>query len=85
MSTRAEPIASQTLDAEIVRRLCGDVLDRTVADILETGASVADVEAAMVWMTGETDAMGEARLPLSGVPAAVNDLLIVEQDIDNER
>jgi hypothetical protein len=73
------------LNAEIVRRLCGDILDQTVADILETGASVADVEAAMAWMTGETDAMGEARVPLSGLPAAVYDLLIVEQDGDDER
>lgn len=85
MSSRADPIAPQMLNAEIVRRLCGDILDQTVADILETGASVADVEAAMAWMTGETDAMGEARVPLSGLPAAVYDLLIVEQDGDDER
>lgn len=85
MSTGAEPIAPPPLDAEIVRRLCGDVLDGTVVDILETGASVADVEAAMAWMTGEADAVGEARAPLSGVPAAVYDLLIVEQDGDDDR
>ncbi len=81
----ADAAATQKLDAELVGRLCGDVLDTTVAAIVETGASVADLEAAMAFIYGESDAMGEERRPLSGAAAQIYDLLIAEQDTADER
>jgi hypothetical protein len=59
-----------------IRRLCGDLLDWKVAAILATDASQVDIEAAMAWLEGESDVMGEERRPLAGRSAAVYDLLV---------
>jgi len=85
MAGRAEAAATQKLDAEFVGRLCGDLLDTTVAAIVETGGSVADLEAAMAFIYGESDTMGEERRPLSGAAALIYDLIIAEQDTADER
>ena len=43
--------------------------DVTVAAIQATGATGDQLEAAVAWAQGESDVMGEARIPLSGVVA----------------
>ena len=85
MTDRAEPAADQRLDPEGVVRLCGDILDGTVTAIVDTGASLSDLEAAMAFLYGEDDAMGEERRPLTGAAAAIYDLLVAEQDTADDR
>jgi hypothetical protein len=63
-----------TLTAENVRELCGDVLDWKVAAILALQPSSGDVAAAAAWASGE-DELGQAGRPLAGVAAQVYDLL----------
>ncbi|HEV2366057.1 MAG TPA: hypothetical protein VGS12_17875 [Caulobacteraceae bacterium] len=75
----------QRLDGVIVRRLAGDLPDGVVSTVLKTGASLADFEAALAWLQGESDIMGEARRPLEGPAARVYDLLVVERDPGEER
>jgi hypothetical protein len=82
---KADTNAELTLDAQAVRRLCGDVLDATVAAIVESGASVADLELALAWRDGLSGARSETGQPLSGAAAQVYDLLIAEQDAADER
>ncbi len=73
-----------TLDAEAVRRLCGDITDATISAILAVGASIADLEAAIAWAAGESDVMGEARRPLAGASAAIYELLAADDEFDEE-
>jgi hypothetical protein len=80
-----ESAGNQRLDPDLVVRLCGDILDRTVTAIVETGASLSDLEAAMAFLYGEDDAMGEERRPLSGTAAVIYDLLVAEQGAAEER
>jgi hypothetical protein len=80
-----EPAANQRLDPESVVRLCGDILDGTVTAIVDTGASLSDLEAAMAFLYGESDTMGEERRPLTGAAAEIYDLLATEQDTADER
>ena len=76
--------AAGTLDSETVRRLCGDILDETVIAILETGASVADLETALTWRDGRDDDTAEEH-PLSGAAQAVYDLLTADEEAIEER
>ena len=73
-------------DADAVRRLCGNVTDRQVAEILGTGAGLDDIEVAVGWASGEDDVMGKERRPLSGGAVAVYDILVAEDvDWDDDR
>lgn len=75
---------SGVLTEEVVRALSRDLLDATVAKIVATGFTVADLEAALAWAAGEDDEMGETRHPLTGPAAAIYDLLTTEYDPSEE-
>lgn len=79
-----EFVASGTLDASTVRRLCGDVSDQTISAVLGTGASLAELEAAVAWLQGQSEIMGEEPNPLEGAAAQVYDLLLAEEDLAEE-
>jgi hypothetical protein len=64
-----------------VTRLCGDIEERKVAAILATGASLAELEEALAWVAGESDVMGEARLPVAGTVAELYDILVEGEDL----
>ena len=72
------------LDPAEVRRHCGDILDWQVEAILETGATVEDLNAARAWMDGQDDVMGEERRPLTGTAAQVYDILAAGEPFDDE-
>jgi hypothetical protein len=74
-----EPTGADPLDAETVRQLCGDISDETVIAILGAGATVAEVEAAVAWLRGQSETMGEEPHALEGAAAQVYDLLIEEE------
>ncbi len=67
-----------------LRRLCGDIIDWKLSAIIETGASIEEVEEAVAWASGENDVMGEARKPLSGTVAAVYDILTADDELAAE-
>jgi hypothetical protein len=83
--TDQTPSPVAPLDAEQVRGLCGELLDDTVAKIIESGATLAELETALAWAKGQDDVMGEAEEPLSGAAAVVFDLLASEDDLFEER
>lgn len=74
---------SKLTHAEI-RRLCGDVTDERVAELLATGATIEDLEVALAWSAGASDVMGAARKPLEGKAAQVYELLSSELDEDED-
>jgi hypothetical protein len=69
------------LSHDDVTRLCGDIDEAKVAAILATGASLAELEEALAWATGESDVMGEARRPVAGAVAELYDILVEGEDL----
>ena len=80
MTTAAGP-GGAALSASDIASLCGEVAGWKIARILETGASVADLEVAVHYMQGETDVLGAARVPLEGRAATVYEILAADEDI----
>jgi hypothetical protein len=80
--TRAPDLpARRLLDHDDVRRIAGDVGDAKIAAILATRASCDELEEAIAWASGESDVMGEARLPLSGTVGQLYDILVQNEDV----
>jgi hypothetical protein len=79
--TTAKPAISHD---EVVS-VCGDILDWKIKAIVDTGATLTDVEAACAWAVGADEALGEERQPLSGVTAQVYDILIAGQEFTDDR
>ena len=63
------------LTSDDIRRLGGPVADNTVAAILATGASIADLEVAVIYARGEGDYVDRLGHPLSGTVAQLTDIL----------
>lgn len=52
------------------------------ARILETGATFAEIEQALLWARGAGERLGEEERPLAGRVGAVYDLLVEEEQPD---
>lgn len=79
-------ITARKLTHELIVGITGETSDAKVAAILATRASVEDLEEAVAWASGESDVMGEERLPLSGLASAVYDILTADEAYqDDER
>lgn len=76
--------SARPLGADDVRHLCGDIADWKVSAILAVGASLEEIETAVAWAAGEDDVMGEERRPLSGLSAAVYDVLDADEEFGDE-
>lgn len=79
-------MAHQMISQADVRRLLGPIDDHKVAEILETGASIADLERAAAYLALETDVMGELEKPLSGRAGLIYELVRRDEaEPDEER
>lgn len=67
--------------ADDVQRLFGPVADHTVVEILETGASLSDLEHVAMLLAQEDDVMGDMRRPLTGATARVFDIVMSDVEI----
>ncbi len=67
------------LSGDDIRKLAGRVADHTVVAILETGASIADLEVALIYARGEGDYVDRIGHPLSGKVAQVSDILAKDE------
>jgi hypothetical protein len=64
--------------AEEIRALVGDLDAETVAAIISTGAEYAEIQQAVIWISGEDDTLGKTAHPLTGAAAKVNDILAAD-------
>jgi 3-deoxy-D-manno-octulosonate 8-phosphate phosphatase KdsC-like HAD superfamily phosphatase len=71
------------LSADEVRRICGDLSDATVEAIMATGATAADVDAAVAWETRSFELRSEEH-GLAGAAAEVRDILAEDEDWNEE-
>jgi len=67
------------LSADEIHQLAGLVADHTIIAILETRASVADLEVALIYARGEGDYVDRLGHPLSGKAAQVADILAKDE------
>ncbi len=65
--------------------VAGDIGDAKAAAIEATGATREELEEAVAWAVGESDVMGDMRLPLAGRTAALYDILTADEDYGEER
>lgn len=77
VQTSHDPNAGKSgqLSVADVIRLTGDLDDETVVAVIATGATAADIEQAVKWAGGDAEALGKSGYSLTGVPAAVFDIL----------
>jgi hypothetical protein len=64
---------------EDVRRLFGDIDAHTAAEIVGSGASLAELEEVAAHLAAETDVMGEARRPLTGRALRLYELIRAQE------
>jgi len=65
--------------------IVGPLTDARVLAIIDTGATIEQIEEAAAWADGESDVMGDLRLPGTGPVAAVYDLLRTEEKYAEDR
>ena len=76
---------TKTPTRDDVIHLLGDINDHKVVEILETGASLEELEEAAAWLAGESDVMGEERLPLTGAAGIVYEIIARDELPERER
>ena len=81
MATDAAP--QPALSADEVRHVCGDLSDATVEAIIATGATAADLEAAVLWETRSFEVREEEH-GLAGAAAEVREILAEDADWNDE-
>lgn len=74
-----EPRRRQGL-GELLRHLD----DSKIAAVIATGATLAQVEEALLWAEGESDVLGKTNHPLTGAAALVYDILTTEETFPEE-
>jgi hypothetical protein len=84
MANTANSSVTTNLSRAEVARVCGDILDWKIKAIIESGATVAELEAAAAWAAGADEVLGEEREPLTGATAAVYDILTADEEFDED-
>ena len=78
-------MSTQKITRDDIIHLFGEVNDHRVVEILETDASLEDLEEAASWLADESDVMGEARLPLTGRAGQVYEILARDKEWARQR
>lgn len=82
--TEADRTCAKATASDVLEVL-GPMSDDRVAAVLETGATVRQIEEAAAWATGESDVMGELRRPVAGPVAAVYEILTADELLAEDR
>ena len=78
-------MSKQQITRGDVIHLFGEVNDHRVVEILKTGANLEELEETAAWLAGESDVMGEARLPLTGRAGQVYEILARDKEWARQR
>jgi len=76
--------ASISPSYEELVRLVGELEPVRLAQIEQLQATVAEIEEAVAFASGEDDVMGEARVPLIGRVAEVYEIITADKSTDDE-
>ena len=75
---------SAGLTYDDVARIAGAIEEEKIAQILAARPSAEELEEAVAWAKGESDAMGELERPLTGTIARVYDILTADEALEEE-
>ncbi|MGM0583161.1 MAG: hypothetical protein ACQEUZ_00700 [Pseudomonadota bacterium] len=71
------------LTSEEVRRICGDIPDWKLAQIVATGADVTELEEAVAWASGDDETTPDRHLAPGGAAARIYDILTADEEYDD--
>lgn len=63
-----------------LKRLFGDITDHKIVEIIDSGATIAELNVVAAYLAQENEVMGELELPLSGRARSIYDLLRREEE-----
>ena len=79
-------MAETTISYEEVKRLFGDIDAHNAREIIESGASLTELEEVAIHLAGANDVMGELERPLTGQALRIYELLRHDQgQVEEER
>lgn len=73
------------LTHDLVTKIAGNIADEQIAAILKSGGTLEDLEEAVAWASGESDVMGDERLPLMGAASEIYEILTADEFEEDER
>jgi len=73
------PVTSQD-----VKRLLGDIDAHKIAEIISSGATLAELEQVAFHLSRQTDVMAERQQPLSGRALRIYELIRRDEDVADE-
>ena len=68
-------MAQKLIASQDIKRLFGDISNHRVVEIMETGATLAELEEVAAWIAEEDDVMGELERPLTGRAAQIYEIV----------
>ncbi len=63
-----------------VRRILGDIDERKVLEILSLRPSIAALEEAAIWASGDGDVLAKAGRPIAGVAAEILEIVTADEE-----
>lgn len=63
-----------------ITKICGELPDWKISAIEKSGASLNDLQVALVWAAGEDDVMAESGHKLEGAALTVYEILMADED-----
>ena len=69
-----------TISHENLKSILGDLDDAKIIQILALNPTVADLEEAAIWATGNGDVLGKAGRPLSGTAVDILEILTADEE-----
>jgi hypothetical protein len=68
------------ISEDALRALVGDLNDAKVIEILNLQPTLAELEEALVWASGDGDVLGKQGRPMSGTVAAIVEILTADEE-----
>jgi hypothetical protein len=75
---------SSTLTYETVRRVCGDISDRKVSEILAVGGDLVALEEAAAWAAGDDETTPQRHMPPSSPAARFYEILAADEEFADD-
>ncbi len=75
-------VSQSQLTSSDVRRVCGNLPDWKITEILACGGDIAALEEAKVWSMGDDETTPERHLPPESAAAKILDVLLAEEEQD---
>ena len=73
-----------TVTSHDLKRLLGDIDAHKMAEIIASGATLAELEQVSFHLSRQTDVMGDLQRPLSGRARMIYDLVRRDEDVGDE-